>query len=182
MNSQNKKRLYVIFTIAIVALLPTAVFASVIINDVYPVSSNAKAPTVYLMDGPNYKTANSYGLVYAKNTTASGLTFIAAGTTIDINSTSGTSDEYLLNVLEIKNSNSSAATVYLNGSLPTGITMYVNSAPMTATSHSSTTTYSGLGTSYTPGNPISVAKSGTEYISFAVASTTAATGTIAMNY
>ncbi|AAT43156.1 hypothetical protein [Picrophilus oshimae] len=178
----NKKRLYVLFAIIIVALLPTAVFASVVITSTHAISVSGKAPVVYMAQGPNYNTANADGFIYAP-VTGSPLN-ITSGTTIDVNTTAGSGYVYLLNVLYINST--VAGTLYINGTLPSGVTIYITTSPATVSGSASSTTLSINATAYTPGTPITLNGSSTStytlYVSFELSGTATGSGALALNY
>ena len=98
----DKRKLYVIFTIIIVALLPSAVFASVIIDQSYSVSTSTPANLnpVEMTQGPNYKTANALGFATLTNGTTTGVD--ATSNTISFGYVDNDTSVELLCVLEVK--------------------------------------------------------------------------------
>lgn len=115
-------------------LLPTLVVATVVLSYTYPTSTSNVGPQIYLTQGPEYTTANDLGLISATLSTKSPIN-ISSGTTIQINFAAGASQEALLNVLEIVNAttgkSNTEVSVYIEASLPTGITMYASTSQLT---------------------------------------------------
>ena len=145
----DKRKLYVIFTIIIVALLPSAVFASVIIDQSYSVSTSTPTNPIVMTQGPNYAVANDLGFTTLTNGTS------PTGNSITFGYVSNDTYVELVNVLEIENNSSVAAItlVDLSLSLPSGdsgnIAVYYSSTPATAVFPSSDAPTSGLGTEIT---------------------------------
>ena len=126
----DKRKLYVIFTIIIVALLPSAVFASVIIDQSYSVSTTTTGNPVLMTDGPNYATAHALGFATLTNGTTTGVD--ATSNTISFGYVDNDTSVELLCVLEVKeNSKTSVGTDTVTVSLtvavaPTNIAFYYN--------------------------------------------------------
>ncbi|MEM3277623.1 MAG: hypothetical protein QW258_01175 [Thermoplasmata archaeon] len=130
----RKYRKFAAISIILAFLLPALVTATVVISYTYPTSTSSTSPLIYLAQGPNYATANSMGLFTATNTTSNG---IISGTTITINNVSGSQTTYLLNVLEIYNKTGlkvPTTITFSSISLPSGVTMYYSTSPMTYSS------------------------------------------------
>lgn len=125
----DKKKLYIIFTIIIVALLPSAVFASVVISSSYSVSTAQAANPIIMIDGPNYNAANGLHFITLTNGTTS------SGRTITFGYVGNGAHVELVDVLEIKNNSSVKAPTYIDLSLSstTNISVYYSSTPVTTT-------------------------------------------------
>ena len=173
-------------------LLPTLVVATVVISYTYTISINQTAQKIYLATGPNYATANTMSLVGIGSGQTGGTsagTYIPSGYKIYLNTTTGCANTYLLNVLEIINSTgvSAPTTLWINGSLPSGVTIYYNEGTpisMTSGPGSSTPTFNTGTYSYTPGNPLLISKGVTTvYLAFVVPGSLSATSTtLYINY
>ncbi|WP_010917227.1 hypothetical protein [Thermoplasma volcanium] len=177
--------------LAIAVLLPSVATASVIISNTYTVTTSGHAPGVYLTDGPNYVSANAYKYIYAPVSSGNPKN-ITSGSTIMVNYTYGSGTDYLLNVLEV-NDNDVSGVMYLNGSLPSGISIYISNNSEaylkgSANSPSLTVTNStGPMTAYSFGSPINLVSGHTYYISFVIDASSFASGStgsssIAINY
>jgi len=109
--------------IVLIMVMATAL-AGVFIVYYYPTSTTSTGTaTIYLEQGPNYPNANALGLVSGVETG----TEITSGTTIYVNGTTGAQDTYLLNVFEVVNISKGVkgpVYLYINGTLPTGVTLY----------------------------------------------------------
>ena len=161
----DKRKLYVIFTIIIVALLPSAVFASVIIDQSYGVSTSTppNLNPVEMTTGPNYKTANSLGFATLTNGTAKGQTSVTTNH-ITFGYVDNDTEVELVDVLEVKDNSSKAATVSLTVSSATDMTFYYSSTAVPSSTAFPTTT--DLGTALTStATSISLSAGGIEYIS-----------------
>ncbi|MFP3318693.1 MAG: hypothetical protein RXP98_05905 [Thermoplasmata archaeon] len=168
-------------------LLPTLVVATVVISYTYPTSTSNVTPQIYLTTGPEYTTAKDMGLI--STTLSSGTPYnISSGTTITINFPAGAAQEALLNVLEIVNATTGTTntevSVYIEASLPSGITMYASTSQLTYTVSTSGITVSGtsiLSSSYTQ-----VVAAGTSwstiYLGFLNSNGATGTGTIYIYY
>ncbi|CAC11650.1 hypothetical membrane protein [Thermoplasma acidophilum] len=119
----NYKRL--IPLIAVALLLPTVATASVIVSDSFNVSVSSTTTGLYLSPGPNYATAHSSGYIYAPAVGTGNSENITSGSEIMVNYTEYSGTDYLMNVLEIKDVGFSGV-LYLNGSLPAGVSIYVS--------------------------------------------------------
>ncbi len=175
----NKKRLYILLTIIVVALLPSAVFASVVITSSHSISVSQKAPIIYMAPGSNYKTAYNDGLIYAPVSTGTPAN-ISSGATIYVNTTAGSGYVYLLNVLYINST--ASGTLYINGTLPSGVTIYVTTSPANVTGSASSTTLTVNASPYTPGTAITLTGSTTLYVSFELTGTASGSSALALNY
>lgn len=114
------RKTFLFLAIFTAALLPATATAAVIINDPILVSTNQNNAVVYLTNGPGYSTAQSMGFMYSNNA-ASG-----ANVTLDLNYTHH-GEVTITNALEIVNNAASNVEVWLNGTLPTYITLYYSS-------------------------------------------------------
>jgi len=128
----DKKKLYIIFTIIIVALLPSAVFASVVISQSYSVSTTTPANPIIMTEGPNYKDACDLGFITLKN----GTTTSTTPSTNSITFGYVGNDTYveLVDVLEIKNNTDLKAPTYIDLSVSSStadIAVYYNSTAVT---------------------------------------------------
>ena len=173
----DKRKLYIIFTIIIVALLPSAVFASVIIDQSYGVSTTTTGNPIKLIEGPNYATAHSLGftnLAYKTSATdtANTITFGYVA-----NDTSVT----LVCVLEVKDINASKAIVDLSVNADSiEVTFYYSAVNTTITNNFPSAT--DLGTAITTSaTSISMGTGSIVYIS-AVITEPNASATLNMDY
>ncbi|MGC8699335.1 MAG: hypothetical protein ACP5RE_04080 [Candidatus Acidifodinimicrobium sp.] len=172
-KKNNLKKLITLAT-ALAFIVPALVTASVVVDYQINYKASNVNPNVFLTEGPNYATANGQGLIYVNNTTSiSSYTAIENNAQLKFNSTSYSSYTILLNVLELVSTTSSGTKVWINGSLPSGVSIYVTS---------SEETFSGsvlsLGTAYTLGNAISLPGNSVEYITFYISGQIPATGNI----
>jgi hypothetical protein len=185
-----KRKLYVLLAIAVVAILPSAVFASVVIDQSVAVSSGtAVANPLYIAPGPNYNTAKGMGFTsLIQNTSTS-------GGTITLSYTTSLSEVYLLNVFEINGTSAldgKTVSLYLASS-STGVTLYESSGALKTTSNPSTlrselvaaTTISTSGTSITltppPPGPLSTGPSVLGYLTVELTGP-ASSGSITFDY
>jgi len=189
-------------TVGIALILVTGIaIAGVFVVFTYPSTTTPASPTIYLEQGTNYANAYALGLVSGG---AGPNKEITSATSIDINGVSGAGDTYLLNVFEVVNSSSGTKGniyLYINASLPSGVTLYWdNTTEMTFSGTSSgtysivqgpdTTGKSSNGNGTIPGSgtyinsgpiPLTANKASTPYtlyISFLVAGTVTGTGTL----
>jgi hypothetical protein len=158
-------------TVGIALILVTGIaIAGVFVVYYYPTSTSTATASIYLEDGPNYANAAALGLVSVSGgTTGSPSTEITSGTTIGVNGVTGAENTYLLNVFEVVNSATGTTGpiyLYINGTLPVGVTLYYDGAPMTF-SGSDTGSYSIItGTGAGNGSLASTSStSGTSYFS-----------------
>ncbi len=180
---RNNNRLKRMTSLAILLALvvPALVTATVVISDVYPISGSAQSPSIYLAEGPNYGVASNLGLISATAQAIGSNYYIPAGT-ITINSVTGSSNVYLLNVLEIYNSSGwdsgkYAVNLWINGSLPTGVSMYVSTSPVSLSGLSSLTPYSS------PDGPIPISTTGNVlYFSFVSENAAAGSGQLTFQF
>ena len=150
----DKRKLYVILAIGVVALLPAAVFASVVIDQSYAISATQANNPVLMTQGPNYKTANSLGFITLTNGTDKGQVNTSTNT-ITVGTVANDTSIELLNVLEINTSSSSTVTVTLTVSSTSGITVYYATYVASASSPGKALTTSPSGAiSLTPTTPI----------------------------
>jgi len=164
--------------------VPVLVTASVVVDYQINYKASNVNPTVFLADDPNYATANAQGLLYVNNTTTKiSTSFIAIENNAQVrfNSTLYTNYTILLNVLELVSTTSSSTTVWINGTLPQGVTLYItDNSP-----ESFKGSLKSLGTPYTPGNPIPLAGNGIDYITFYIYGqipSTGNTGSLSVQY
>lgn len=125
-----KKKLYIIFAIIIVALLPSAVFASVVVEQsITTTTGTSVANPLYIAEGPNYSIANKLGFtVLTQNTTST-------ATSITFSYTSSMAILYLVNVLEIRGEahdlNGNKVSLYTSSSSKSSpISLYLTSRPV----------------------------------------------------
>jgi hypothetical protein len=169
------------------------VVATVVISYTYPTSTTKVSPQIYLTTGPEYTTAYDLGLISTTLSTNTPYN-ISSGTTITINFTAGAAQEALLNVLKIVNATTGGAntevSVYIEASLPSGITMYASTSELTASVSGSTITVSGSGgasiSSISSSSYTTVVSAGTSwstiYLGFLISSGATGTGTIYIYY
>jgi hypothetical protein len=163
------------------------VVATVVISYTYPTSTTNVSPQIYLTTGPEYTTAYDMDLI---SPTLSAGTPISSGTTITINFATGASQEALLNVLEIDNKTSGKSntevSVYIEASLPSGITMYADTSLLTASASTSTGAISVSGTAISSSSYTTVVSAGTSwstiYLGFLISSGATGTGKIYIYY
>lgn len=175
-------------TVVIVLVVVTGIaFAAVYIVFVYPTTTNSVNPAFYLEQGPNYKSASQLELVHSYLGTPSEIT---SGTTLDINVTTGSNAVYLLNVFTVVNGSSGVTGpvyLYINGTLPAGVTLYFDNASemtFTGTAAGVYTVVNGggsgngslFGTDFSAKVPLTAAH--TLYISFEVLGTASGGGTL----
>lgn len=187
-NIVNRKIRGTSVTVGIVLILVASlVSAAVFIVYEYPNSTTGSAAQIYLEKGPNYANANALRLFYTGSATA-----IASGTTLDVNTTAGSYDVFLLNVLKVVNTSAGVTGplfLYINGTLPTGVTLYYDNATEMTFSGTDTGTYSvvqgtGAGNGSLSGGvspfsaKIPLTGSRTLYISFELTGTASGSGTL----
>jgi len=175
-------------------LLPMLVVATVVISYTYPISTNPSTQKIYLAIGPNYADAKTMNLVGIGSGWTGGTsegTYIPSGYKIFLNTTTGSVNTYLLNVLEIINSTgvNAPTTLWINGTLPSGVIIYYNEGtPISMTTGpgpgSSAPVFNTGTASYTPGNPLLISKGVTTvYLAFVVPGSLSATSTtLYINY
>ncbi len=107
----------------------STVRGKVVDNDGGVEVSEGERAAFYLQDGPNYASAHALGL-FTVTETGSPLN-VASNATIGVNTVAGSARVYLLNVLDIYNASSMDSPVYviINGTLPSGVTMYYGTTP-----------------------------------------------------
>lgn len=145
----------------LLVIVPGLVVASVVIGVIYPIGAGSAQAPFKLQQGPGYATASALGF---SNAAVDSNGNVATGTTIYLNSTAHSYAVYLLNVLDIVNATvhplpaGAVASVYINGSLPAGVSMYYST---------SQSTFSGTaisGTLWTPGAQIMLPTSGNGHV------------------
>lgn len=124
-----KKTIFSIIVVAVALMLPSIVTAAVVVNNGIAVNfTPSQQNLVYLTEGPGYSVANSSGYigVYGNNQ-------LYTNISIELSSVPGSGYVVLTNVLEIYNASTSpgSVNVWINGTLPTGVTMYESSTPLT---------------------------------------------------
>lgn len=123
-----KKSLLSVSVIAVALMLPAIATAAVIVNNGIAVNFTTNQQNiVYMTEGNGYAVANQSGYigVYGNNR-------LYTNFSIELSSVPGSGYVVLTNVLEIYNSSTSSGTVnvWINGSLPSGVTMYESPAPL----------------------------------------------------
>lgn len=129
-----KRSLLVISAMALAFLLPAVATAAVVVNNGIAVNFQPTASNVvYLTTGPGYTSANQSNFIGVQGNNQH-----YTNLTIDLNAVPGSGYVVLTNVLEIYNSSSAngAVTVWLNGTLPTGVTLYGSTTTQTFTGSS----------------------------------------------
>jgi len=183
--------------IVLIMVMATAL-AGVFVVYIYPNTTSPANATIELEEGPNYANAAALGLV--SGGAGSGKEIIT-GTDIAINGVSGSADTYLLNVFQVVNSSSGTKGpiyLYINGTLPSGVTLYWdNTTEMTFSGNPSGTygivqgSYTGNGNGSIPGNgansitskaiPLTSSKGLTPYtlyIAFVITGSASGSGTL----
>ena len=115
-----KKKGYIIITIIIAALLPSLVFASVVIQSTTDVSPTPEKTPIYFAEGPDYTAANDLG--FATWTSASSTAVTA---TFEAGFVDNATYTELVDVLEIVNNTGKK--------LPTSISLSVSAGGSTTT-------------------------------------------------
>lgn len=176
MFNKKKSKMKKMMTLAtlLAFIVPALVTASVVVDYQINYKASNVLPTVFLAEGPNYATAESQDLFYVNNTTSIGsYTAIENNAQVKFNSTEYTYYTILLNVLELVSTTSSATKVWINGTLPSGVTLYI-----TQSQESFTGSLTSLGTQYTLNTPISLSANSVEYITFYISGQIPSTGNI----
>lgn len=124
-----KRSILAVTAITLALLLPMVATAAVVVNSGISVSFQpTKTNEVYLVEGTGYSVANQSGYfaVYGNNAQFTNLS-------LEISSVPGSGYVVLTNVLQIYNATSTSGSVdvWLNGTLPTGVTMYESTSPIT---------------------------------------------------
>ena len=117
-----KRSLLVTSAMALALLLPAVATAAVVVNNGIAVDFNPSASNaVYMQAGPEYLSANQSNFIGIN-----GNNEYYTNMSITLNAVPGSGYVVLTNVLEIYNNSNSAGsvTVWLNGTLPTGVTLY----------------------------------------------------------
>lgn len=123
-----RRSLLVASAIALAFLLPAIATAAVIVNSGISVSFHpTQTNSIYIAKGPGYSVANSSGFIGVFGDNAEYTNF-----TIDLSSVPGSGYVVLTNVLEIYNSSfaSGTVTIWINGTLPSGVVMYESHTPL----------------------------------------------------
>ncbi len=182
--------------------VPSVVVASVVVAYSYPNSVAAQSDQIYLAQGPNYAAANSLNMITATQTSvttgSTTVNEVTSTTTIQFGSSAGGGTVYMLNVLKIVNATSLPANtnvfVWINGTLPSGVTLFYSAIPMSFTGSAVTNaTLSGASVSSlaSPGSPATAfsaqvhlygASQTVLYIGFEVTSAATGTGTMTLQY
>mgnify|MGYP001626234423 FL=1 len=184
-KNSKMKRLMTLATL-LALIVPALVTASVVVDYQINYSANNVNPNVFLAEGPNYAAANGQSLIYVKSAsiaTISGYSAIENNAQLLFNSTDYTSYTILLNVLELVSTTSSPTNVWINGTLPSGISLYISTTQETYSGSTLSATSTGTSSAYTLGNPISLSGNSVDYITFYITGqVTAATGTLTVQY
>lgn len=171
---KRNSKMKVLMTVAtlLAFIVPALVTASVVVDYQINYKASNVNPEVFLAEGPNYATANGLDLLYVKNTTTIGsYTAIKNNAQVMFNSTNYTSYTILLNVLELVSTSTSPTKVWINGTLPSGVQLYI-----TTTQESFNGYVSSLGTAYSPGSSITLNAGSVEYITFYISGQIPSTG------
>ena len=184
-NSKMKKLMTLATLLAFI--VPALVTASVVVDYQINYKASNVNPTVFLAEGPNYATAQTQKLLYVNNTTkitVSSITYnvIENNAQVKFNSTLYTSYTILLNVLELVSTTSNSTTVWINGTLPTYITLYITTSQE---SYTGTKLSSSASTPYSLGTPIPLGADSQEYITFYIdgqISSAPYTGSLSVQY
>ncbi len=172
-----------LISIALAIIVPSLVMATVVISYNFPTNTVGVNPEIYLTEGPNYAPANAMGLVYAKGAAGP----IPSGTTIDINTTSGSAYTALVNVFLIVNNtptNNGPVYVTLFAPNPTngGITMYASTSELTVSNTTNGISISGTQVS-TSGTYFHLTSAGNAlYIGFILTGSASGSSEIVINY
>lgn len=164
-------------SVLVVLAISGVALASVVVVYTYSISTAPASPLIYLQDGPNYASANALGLFTATQTGTP--PNVVSGTTITVNTVSGSGNVYLLNVLDIYNGSALTTPqyVYINGTLPTGVTMYYSSTSITFNGASVS------GTSWVSGTQIRLVGAAADlYLAFVLTGAATGTGTLGFQY
>lgn len=123
-----KRSILAVTVVTLALLLPIVATAAVVVNSGIAVNFTPTKPNeVYLMEGSGYTVANQSGYFGVNGNNAQ-----YTNLSMQLNSVPGSGYVVLTNVLEIYNATSStgSVTVWLNGTLPTGVTMYESTSPI----------------------------------------------------
>ena len=120
----NKKRLFFVFAVTIIVLLPSTVFASTVIQQTYGINTEPTANPFILTGGPSYAVANQLGFA----------TISGSRNRISFGYVSNTQEE-LIDIAEIvNNTNLNNNNIYVDLSLSSiadsNITVYYRSTPV----------------------------------------------------
>ncbi len=174
-----RRSLLVISAMALALLLPAVATAAVVVNNGITVNFQPTANNVvYLASGPGYSSANESNYIGV-----SGNNEHYTNMSVYLNAVPGSGYVVLTNVLEIYNGSTStgSVTVWINGTLPTGVTLYGSSTSQTFTGTSPSGTVL-LGTGITS-TALHLTASGTvEYLGFKLTGTSTGSATISLQY
>jgi len=170
-----------IIAIIVATLLPTVAVASVIIEQTWNVTTKTPSNPIVFTWGPNYKTAQGLGFVTLTNGSTTSST--PSANSITVGYVGNDTRVELVNVFEIVDHNTNdTASVELNASSSSVITVYYNTSQVTETFP----TIKELGTplTSTPSSPISISSTTPIYISIVVSGTVSSSSpvTITMSY
>jgi len=147
-NNNKKVKRMTALAVMLALIVPALVTASVVISYTYTVSSSNATPDIYLVQGENYQTAYDLGL-FTASTPSTGPTGYVPAETIDVNSVSGSTNVYLMNVLEVYNSTVSSfkgtVNIYITSNLNSNIVLYYSTTPLTFSSGSISGNYLSSG-------------------------------------
>lgn len=174
-----KRSILVISAMALALLLPAVATAAVVVNNGISVNFQPTASNVvYLTSGPGYLSANQSNYIGV-----SGNNEHYTNMSVYLNAVPGSGYVVLTNVLEIYNSSTSSGsvTVWINGTLPNGVSLYGSSTSQTFTgSAPSGTVILGSGVTSTA---LHLTTSGTaEYLGFKLTGTASGSATINLQY
>ncbi len=124
------RKIFLSMLVLSVAVLPAVATAAVLVNNpVATHTNNTHSNPVYLAEAPGYSSAKDLGYIGL-----SGGGSTSTGQTLYLNGTPGAGNITLVNVLEVVNatstSYSSAVTLYFNGTLPSGVSIYYSTSAM----------------------------------------------------
>lgn len=174
-----KRSILVISAMALALLLPAVATAAVVVNNGIAVNFQPTASNVvYLTTGPGYSSANQSNFI-----SVNGDNHHYTNLSIDLNAVPGSGYVVLTNVLEIYNGSASggSVTVWLNGTLPSGVTMYGSSSMQSFTgSAPSGSVVLSSGVSSTALHL--TAHGAAEYLGFKLTGTASGAATISLQY
>ncbi|MCL4337360.1 MAG: hypothetical protein M1129_03525 [Candidatus Thermoplasmatota archaeon] len=174
-----RRSLLVISAMALALLLPAVATAAVVVNNGISVNFQpAASNVVYLDSGPGYLSANQSNYIGV-----SGNNEHYTNMSIFLNAVPGSGYVVLTNVLEIYNASTSTSsvTVWINGTLPSGVILYGSSTLQTfnGTAPSGTLLLGGSSIS----TSIHLTSHGAaEYLGFKLTGTSTGSATINLQY
>ncbi len=174
-----KRSLLVVSAIALAMLLPAVATAAVVVNNgialnFTPSASNA----VYMKAGPDYTSANQSNFIGINGNNEQ-----YTNLSITLNAIPGSGYVVLTNVLEIYNNSAStgSVTVWLNGTLPSGVTLYGSGSTQSFTG--SAPSGNVLLNSTIHSTSIHITKKGIgEYLGFKLTGDASGLGTVNLQY